>query len=233
MQEDYGQGLSGSAHLYRLDVLYRDDHLMVVNKPSGLAVHRGWAADPVNATVLARWLAKRRVHPVHRLDRGTSGALVFAFSSSVAGRLQQLFQDRRVEKRYVAAVRGVMRYAGLLDHPVPKSEKGPRVDAATDLRRLEATQDRYSLVEAKPHTGRLHQIRRHLKHLSHPILCDTRYGDGKENRKARAEFGLLRMALHAAAIRFDHPESGKTVDVRAPIPDDLRVPLNRYGFTLS
>ena len=222
--------LSGQAHLYRIDELYRDDHMVIVNKPAGVSVHKGWDAAPVNLVKLVRNLMKRRVHPVHRLDRPTSGALVFAFDGETAGMLQDHFREKTIEKRYLALVRGVTEEGGVVDHPIPRKPKGERVDAVTHYRRLAVALDRYSLVEARPETGRLHQIRLHMKHLSHPLICDTRYGDGRENDKFRHEFGLWRLALHAASIRFRHPHTGVPVDIQAPLPDDLRVPLERIGF---
>lgn len=224
------RNLSGSAHLYRIDELYRDEHMLVVNKPAGISVHKGWDNDPINAVKLVRKLAKRYVHPVHRLDRPTSGALVFAFDGATTGMLQDHFRDKTIEKRYLALVRGVVKEAQVIDHPVPKKLKGDRVDAVTRIRPLKVVLDRYTLVEAFPETGRTHQIRRHLKHLSHPILCDTRYGDGKENQKARETWGLLRLGLHAAEIRLKHPHTGEPLRVVAPPPDDFRVPLERMGF---
>ena len=227
------RSLQGSAHLYRIDPLYRDDRLLVVNKPSGISVHKGWDSDPINCVVLVRRLTRQYVHPVHRLDRPTSGALVFAFDSETAALLQDHFREKTIQKRYLALGRGVTPEQVRVDHPVPRKPKGPRVDAATRLRRLAVVEDRYSLVEAYPETGRLHQIRRHLKHLNHPIIGDTRYGDGAENRRFRDDFGLLRLALHAAHITFRHPHSGELLSIAAPPPDDLRVPLERMGFKPS
>lgn len=223
--------LSASAHLYRIDELYRDDHMMVVNKPAGISVHKGWDNDPVNAVKLVRKIARRYVHPVHRLDRPTSGALVFAFDGETTGMLQDHFREKTIQKRYLALVRGVIHASVRVDHPVPRKPKGERVDAVTRIHPLKVVHDRYTLVEAFPETGRLHQIRRHLKHLSHPILCDTRYGDGRENKNARERWGLLRLGLHAAEIRLRHPHTGAPMRVIAPPPDDFRVPLERMGFT--
>jgi tRNA pseudouridine65 synthase len=225
------QAFGAPTNLYRIDELYRDDRMVVVNKPSGISVHKGWDVDPVNAVRLVRSLTKRYVHPIHRLDRPTSGCLVFAFDGETAGMLQDHFREKTIEKRYLALVRGVTPEEGVIDHPVPRKLKGrERVDAVTDFRRLGVVRDRYSLVAAWPRTGRLHQIRRHMKHLSHPLIGDTRYGDGSENRFFREEFGLLRLALHAAEIRFRHPHTGEPLVVTAPPPDDLRVPLERMGF---
>ncbi len=217
----------------QIDVLYEDEHVVVVNKRSGLAVHRGWAADRVTAMTLARNRMGRWVYPVHRLDRGTSGALLFAFDAPTAALLQEAFSARTITKTYLALVRGVTPEEGRIDHPVPRSPKGPRVDAVTSYRRLAVALDRYSFIEVVPETGRLHQIRRHLKHVNHPLIGDTKYGDGRETRKLRAEYGLLRLALHASRICFVHPHSGASILARAPIPEDLRAPLAKMGFDLE
>lgn len=214
----------------RVASLYRDEHLFVLDKPSGLAVHRGWAADEVTAMTIARAKIRRHVHPVHRLDRGTSGVLVFALDTDTAALFSAQLREHSVEKRYLALVRGVTPEEGRIDHPVPRSPKGPRADAISRYVRLGVALDRYSLVEVVPETGRLHQIRRHMKHLSHPLIGDTRYGDGRENRKLRAEHGLCRLALHASSIRFTHPHTGAAIHIVAPLPDDLRGPLEHMGF---
>lgn len=228
------QAFGAPIHLYRIDELYRDDWMVVVNKPSGIAVHKGWDVDPVNAVRLVRSLTKRYVHPIHRLDRPTSGCLVFAFDPETAGMLQDHFREKTIEKRYMALTRGVTPEEGVVDHPVPRKLRGrERADAVTHYRRVGVALDRYSLIEAWPETGRLHQIRRHMKHLSHPLIGDTRYGDGKENRRVREQYGLLRLALHAAEIRFRHPHTGEPLSVKAPPPDDLRVPLERMGLDLA
>ncbi len=215
----------------RLEELHRDAHLVAVHKPSGLAVHRGWASDRVTALSLVRDASGRHVYPVHRLDRATSGVLVFAFDGDTAGLLQERFKDRTVLKRYLALVRGIPPEQGCIDHPVPRSEGGERVPAVTHFRRLGVALDRYGLVEATPETGRLHQIRRHFKHLSHPLIGDTKYGDGRENRRWR-ELGLHRLALHAVELAFDHPRTGERLALRAPMPDDLREPLEGAGLAL-
>lgn len=213
-----------------MDLLYADERFVVVNKPSGLAVHRGWADDRINALTLAKELTGRWIYPVHRLDRGTSGALIFALDSETAARLQEMLIAHEVEKRYLALVRGIPPEALRIDYAIPRSEGGPRVDAVTNIRRLGVALDRFSLIEAIPETGRLHQIRRHMKHISHPVIGDSRYGDGKENRRLRAEVGLERLALHALELRFAHPHTGEALAITAPPPDDLRLPLERLGL---
>ena len=215
-----------------LPILYRDDDLVVVDKPSGMIVHRGWARDPVTAMTLARGLLGRRVYPVHRLDRGTSGALLFALDPEIARRLQEAFAAGGVEKRYLALVRGIPPEEGVIDHPLPRQGDRPdalRVPAVTRFWRL-GTFERYSLVEAMPETGRSHQIRRHFKHLSHPLIGDVQFGKGEHNRLFRERFSLHRLALHARELAFAHPRTGAAVRVVAPLPADLAGPLGAMGL---
>ena len=171
---------------------------------------------------------RRHVHAVHRLDRATSGVLLFALDPGTAGRMQELFAEGRVEKRYLALVRGIPPESGVIDHPIPRDVGGPRVPAVTEFRRLAAF-ERYALIEARPRTGRLHQIRRHLKHISHPLIGDVRYGKGEHNRLFRERFGLHRLALHALELAFEHPETGEPVRIVAPVPEDLAGPLRAMG----
>ncbi|MDP9120657.1 MAG: pseudouridine synthase, partial [Acidobacteriota bacterium] len=119
--------------------------------------------------------------------------------------------------------------AGVIDHPIPRRPDGPRVAAVTEFRRL-ATFERYSLVEALPRTGRLHQIRRHFKHLSHPLIGDVRYGKGEHNRLFRSRFGLHRLALHALELAFEHPVERVPLRLVAPLPEDLAGPLRAMGL---
>ena len=216
--------------LSEVELLYVDDAVAVVSKPSGQLVHPGWARG--EPTTMA-WLRDRlgeRVFPVHRLDRATSGALVMARSPEAARALSQAWPH--VAKTYLALVRGTPPANVELDHPVRKELKGPeRVEARTDIAFIaRSLRDRCSLVWARPHTGRLHQIRRHLKHLSHPILGDTRYGHGSDNRHYRETWGLHRLALHAARLRFPHPRHEETIEVTAELPDDLAQVLRDLGL---
>lgn len=212
-----------------LSILFADEHLVVVAKPSGLLVHRGgWGDDDVVAMTLARDAIGRHVYPVHRLDRATSGALVFALDPAIARLLHEAFESGAVDKRYVALVRGVPSLAFDVDHAIPRREDGPRVPASTRFRLLHAL-ERYAVVEARPRTGRLHQVRRHLKHVSHPIIGDVNYGKGEHNRLFRERWGLHRLALHALSLEFAHPVTGATMRVDAPVPEDLAGPLRALG----
>ena len=206
-----------------IELLFVDDHVVVANKPSGLLVHRGWADDDDVALFRVRdALGGAHVHPIHRLDRGTSGALLFARNRDAAAVLSKSFEEGRVDKAYLALVRGTPPAEGLIDHPIPRSEDGPRVAARTRFRLvLRSPIDRCSLVLATPETGRLHQIRRHLRHLNHPLIGDVTYGSGSINRHYRAQYNFHRLGLHACRLGFEHPVTGARLEVRAPVPEDL------------
>jgi tRNA pseudouridine65 synthase len=216
-----------------IELLFVDAHVVVANKPCGLLVHRGWDNDDDVALFRVRDAIGAHVYPVHRLDRGTSGALLFARSAEVAAALGGSIEAGRLEKRYLALVRGTPPAEGVIDYPIPNDEKkdAVRVAAVTRFRFVaRSTVDRCSLVEAIPRTGRLHQVRRHLRHLDHPLIGDVNYGSGEINRHYRAAYGLHRLALHAHVLGFDHPVTGARVVVRAPMPDDLALPLATLGL---
>jgi tRNA pseudouridine65 synthase len=205
-----------------IELLFVDGAVVVANKPSGLLVHRGWADDVDVALFRVRDALGAHVHPVHRLDRGTSGVLLFARTREAAATLGRAFEAGRVDKRYIALVRGTPPDESVVDHAIPRAEGGERVAAVTRFRRLaRSSVDRCSLVLASPETGRLHQIRRHLHHISHPIVGDVNHGSGAINRHYRARYGLHRLALHACSLAFDHPTTGERVVVSAPVPGDL------------
>ncbi|MBL9101108.1 MAG: pseudouridylate synthase [Myxococcales bacterium] len=201
-------------------ILHRDDALVAVDKPAGLAVHRGWADDEDVLLQRVRDAVGAWVYPVHRLDRGASGVILFALSSAHAAALQAQWTAGAVSKKYLAIVRGAPPDAAVIDHPIPRSEDGPRVPAVTAIRTLHRA-GRYAVVAAAPRTGRLHQIRRHLKHISCPLIGDVRYGKGEHNRLFRERHDLHRLALHARVLRLAHPTTGEPLIVSAPVPDDL------------
>ena len=211
-------------------LIYRDADLAAFNKPSGMLVHRGWDNDKVVLMTVARDTLGQRVDPVHRLDRPTSGVVVFGLNKATPRALNELFANQAVQKRYCALVRGHTPQEGSIDHPVPKAPKKERVDALTDYRRI-ATFERYSVLELWPRTGRLHQIRRHLKHISHPIIGDVNYGKGEHNRLFRERFDLNRLALHATSLELTHPITGEALRLHAKLPDDLKEPLFKMGLT--
>ncbi len=202
------------------EILYKDEHVVAVNKPSGMLVHRGWDNDKVVLMTEVRDEIGQWVYPVHRLDRGSSGVVLFALSSEVAATLGAAFAEQRIEKHYLALVRGIPDEQGIVDNPVPKKEKGERVAAVSDYRRI-AVAGRYSLVEVRPRTGRLHQIRRHMKHISCPLIGDVRYGKGEHNRHFRDNYNLHRLALHCHGLALSHPRADMRLQIRAPLSEEL------------
>jgi tRNA pseudouridine65 synthase len=221
-----------------LSILYRDEALLIVNKPAGIVVHRGWANDRVTLLDMARDAVGSWVYPAHRLDRQTSGALIFGLSSEVARHLERELAQARVLKRYLALVRGLTPDACFIDHPLAKEKGKEKLPSQTEVRRLahfEVANDetgitrRYSWVEARPLTGRPHQIRRHLKHISHPIVGDVRYGKAEHNHLFRRRFGLERMVLHAAHVALSHPLDGRALAIDAPLPLELSKLLEAIG----
>ena len=210
-----------------LELLYEDGHLVAINKPTGYSVHRGWDQGPT-LLPLIRDRVLQYVYPVHRLDRPTSGVLVLAKSSSSAAAMQGIFRSRRIDKRYWAIVRGVPPEFGFIDRAIPRSRDGPRVPAQSRFATL-YHRGRYALVEVQPVTGRLHQVRRHMKHISHPVIGDVRYGKGEHNRVWRDSYGLHRLALHAVRLTFQHPHTGRPTVICAPLPRDLEVACATFG----
>jgi tRNA pseudouridine65 synthase len=203
-----------------LPILHRSAALVAVDKPAGLAVHRGHSRDAVHALELVRDRVGTYVYPVHRLDRGTSGVLVFALSADAARSLGRAFERGRVAKRYLALVRGAPPEHVRVEHALSRDDGGPAQTAVTEFRTL-GRYGRYALVEAVPETGRTHQIRRHLKHLSCPIVGDVRYGKGEHNRWFRTRYGLHRLALHASRLTLDDPATNEGVVIEAPLPEEL------------
>lgn len=212
-------------------ILHHDARCAVVNKPSGVATHRGWADDDDALLQQVRDLVGKYVYPVHRLDRGASGIVVFALDREAAGALSDAWT--RADKRYLAITRGHPAEHVVIDHAIPRAPGEARVPAVTEIWRRD-TFGRYALVEARPHTGRLHQIRRHLKHVSCPLIGDVRYGKGEHNRIFRDRFGLSRLALHCVSLRVPHPDGGELA-VECPLPDDLAraIELARAAFTAT
>ncbi len=204
-------------------IVWRDERLAVVDKPAGVAVHRGWAKggdDDEPLLQQVRDLLGTHVWLVNRLDRGASGAVLFALDQVAAREASELFATGTIHKRYFAITRGHPPEHAVIDHAIPSEPGGERVAAVTEIWRRD-TFGRYALVEASPRTGRLHQIRRHLKHLSCPLIGDVRYGKGEHNRLFRTAHGLHRLALHAAGLDFVHPFSGAPLAIEVPLAADL------------
>lgn len=232
------------ALMSELTILYRDEHYIAVDKPAGLLVHRTRISEDSRfALQQLRDQIGRRVYPVHRLDRPTSGVLVFGLDSDAARRLVQLFEQRQVQKRYLAVVRGYTEASALIDYPLREEPHKPAQAAVTGYRRLATVElpiavgryatARYSLLEVRPATGRMHQIRKHMKHIFHPIVGDTTHGDGRHNRLFREQFGIYRLLLMATGLAFRHPYSGADLSISAAPDGELAGLFERLGFATA
>ena len=203
-----------------LPILYRDERLVAIDKPPGILVHRSReAADTVAVLQLLRDQIGTRVYPIHRLDRAASGVLLFALDSEAAAAAQRSLAEDETEKIYITMVRGSTAATFASQRPL-HSDAGRLREAHTAFHRL-AEMSRCSLLQARLHTGRRHQIRRHLAHLAHQVLGDTRYGKGRINRYLRETYGLPRLFLHARRLRLSHPLSGNPLEINAPLAPDL------------
>ncbi|MBP0049201.1 tRNA pseudouridine(65) synthase TruC [Marinobacterium sp. AK62] len=228
--------------------------MLAVHKPAGLLVHPSWIA-PAKTPNLVALLRERypgeKLHTVHRLDRATSGVILFARNKTAGQHLQQQFIERKINKTYLCVVRGWTDEAGTIDyalkpihdkkadHPNANPDKEPK-EAVSAYRRIATArlpipvgrypEARYSLVEVKPSTGRKHQIRRHMKHILHPIVGDTKYGEGRHNRLFREHLDSHRLLLMATAIEFEHPESGQMLRIEAGVGEDIKCLFEKLNW---
>jgi 23S rRNA (uracil1939-C5)-methyltransferase len=215
----------------RIRILYEDDAILAVDKPPRVAVHEGTATGATLIDLLAadRGAAARAYRLVHRLDAETSGVLVLAKHKDAARALSRLFEGRDVGKRYVCLARGLAREKGVIHRPLAARPGEPPLEARTKYRVLLRLRG-HSLLAVTPETGRLHQIRRHLADLSHPIIGDARYGDRATNRHFSEKYAVSRLLLHAVELSFPHPFRDERVSITAPLPGDFAEVLARLGL---
>lgn len=237
---------------FELEILYRDDCLVAINKPSGLLVHKSmidrheiYFAMQMLRDQLGMW-----VYPIHRLDKPTSGVLLFALDSESARRMSEQFANHTIQKTYLAIVRGYTEEEGVIDHALSEkldkiADKKVNVDkepqeAVTHFKRVATVElphaigryenTRYSLVEVRPKTGRKHQIRRHMKHISHHILGDTKYGRGEHNKFIREAFDCQRLLLHASKLQILHPYSHEKLDITASLDEIFLFLFEKFSW---
>jgi 23S rRNA pseudouridine955/2504/2580 synthase len=229
-----------------LVVLLEDDWMMAVDKPSGMAVHTGSGITGGTLVDYVRaYLGPKGVRngfsasPAHRLDRDTSGVILVAVRRPAMVHFTEVFTEGRAQKRYLTLVKGRMpRPSGRIDVPLTEHQQTAASKARHGIKLQEAV-TRWQLLEqggeaallaCTIETGRTHQIRRHLAALGHPVAGDKKYGDFAFNREVKARWGLKRLFLHAGSIQFPHPEDGRTIQLEAPLPPELRDALTRAAI---
>lgn len=235
-----------------LEVLFQDEWLIAVNKPAGLLVHRSMIDrhETRFAMQMLRDQIGQHVYPVHRLDKPTSGVLMFALNPLTARKMGDTFASGACEKRYVAVVRGYTAEHGVVDYPLKEeldkksdrqASKHKEAQQAVSLYHRLATIElpaavgryptaRYSLLSLQPETGRKHQLRRHMKHIFHPIVGDTTHGDGRHNDFFRQRFDCHRLLLAAIELAFPHPEVGGMVHIHGPLQQEFTDVLVALGW---
>lgn len=236
----------------KLEILYEDVFLIAVNKPSGLLVHK----SPIDkhetrfALQIVRDQIAQYLYPLHRLDKPTSGVLLFAKERNVAQVMSQMYADGNMDKIYIAIVRGFVSDKGTIDYPLKqmldtKEQKAQGItkeaqDALTHFHTLATVElpypvsrypvARYSLVRLMPKTGRKHQLRRHMKHINHHMIGDTKHGRGEHNQLFREKFDVHRLLLHAQSVRFIHPVTQKIVEIVAPVDESFEKLFEAFGW---
>jgi len=235
-----------------LEILYQDKYLVAINKPSGLLVHR----SPIDKNETRFAIQELRdqigqyVYPIHRLDKPTSGVLIFALDKETASLMSEQFRDRKTKKTYIAVVRGYTQESGIINHAITQKHdkiadknsstcKEPQ-EAITEYERLNIVEvphavgayekSRYSLVKLNPKTGRKHQLRRHMKHISHHIVGDTKYGRGEHNKSVREHYDCHRMLLHAISLDIKHPYTHEALHVEAKVDETFRAIFSSFGW---
>ncbi|WP_295773092.1 pseudouridine synthase [uncultured Mucilaginibacter sp.] len=226
-----------------LDVLYRDNSLIAINKPHDLLVHRSSIAADVQvfALQLLRDQIGQPVYPAHRLDRKTAGVLLFALNKDTEVAMQKQFAANEVKKTYLTVLRGHSLPNGEIDYAL-KKDNGMLQDAFTRYTTLAQAElpvafgkhptSRYSLVEACPQTGRMHQLRKHFAHIFHPIIGDRTHGCNKQNKLFTEQWQMNTMLLHARSLEFNHPVTGEDVYIQAPLMPEFERVMKLMGWQI-
>lgn len=225
-----------------LEILYEDDWVIAINKSAGLLVHRSSIATntDVYALQLLRDQVGYHVFLIHRLDRKTSGILLFAKDKKSVQLFQKALSSDQSTKTYIALVRGYFPDEAKVDYDLT-NDKGKTQNAITEFKLISTTEidvplgkfdtSRYSLIQAQPKTGRMHQIRKHLNHLRHPIIGDRPHGCNKQNKLFLEKWNLTKMLLHAKEMKIEHPYSEKKLSLAVPLPKYFDQILEKLNLT--
>ena len=229
----YGVNTSTQPLITTVNIIYENDVLVAVNKPNNFLIHQSYYARNIRETTLLEFLEQQLgypLYPIHRLDRKTSGIILLAKDKKAVADYQALFTRNEINKTYYAIVRGFTEQLGTIDFPVKNDDTGVYKDAVTHYTTIDSVtldipvhpyeNSRYSLLELCPKTGRMHQLRKHLNKISHPIVGDYKYGDRFHNRMFEKELDCHYLFLHAYSIVFTDPFSHQSIHLKANLPAD-------------
>lgn len=225
-----------------VDILFSDSHIVIANKPAGLLTHPTHLCPQETDSLLVRLRRQlgQRVFPVHRLDRATSGIIVMARTAAAAAILSQAMREQLIKKTYIAIVRGNLSGKGTITKELIDPERHAPVTACTDWYSLSCCElawpvrpyatTRLSMLALRPTTGRMHQLRKHLRSLSHPIIGDRVYGDGAHNKSFMQNTGVRRLLLHAYSLQLTHPQSQALLKITAPWDQDMAKTISLFDM---
>jgi len=234
----------------QLEIIYQDQYYVAINKPPALLVHRT-IIDKHETKFAVQILAEQinqPVYPIHRLDKATSGILLFALSPEILRKTNKIFAERKIEKQYLAIVRGYTNKTDTINYPLPQvkdkilknTNQQKRLEAITQYSRIATIElpihidkyptTRYSLIKLTPKTGRRHQLRLHMKHIAHPIIGDTQYGKTTHNNYFRNQLNCHRLLLAATQLKFIHPITNHTINLSQPPKDSFQQIIEKFNW---
>ncbi|MGB0882413.1 MAG: pseudouridine synthase [Vicingaceae bacterium] len=231
-------------YIESLEIIYEDEYIIAVNKPNNYLVHHSDYArnleDEKTLIDLLNAQGFENCYPIHRLDRKTSGIILLAKQKEYVAQFQDLFTNNNIQKTYYSISRGFAPNTGIIDHPIKIDETNKTKTALTHFKTIHQIElpipvhpynkSRYSLIELQPKTGRMHQLRKHLNKISHPIVGDYKYGDRFHNRMFETEFECIYMFLHAYSLEFTHPISNKKLIFKAKFPSDWEKLFTKFSW---